>query len=88
MLGVRAEEIMLVKPDRPIRNGRDFNVFAGTLAEILEKGSTHTIVISEKSSGYIIRMELPNFLYRRYEFEEGRQISVRIRPDKFCIIQD
>ena len=87
VLGVRAEEIMLVKPDRPIRSGRDFNIFTGNLTEILEKGPTHTMVISEQSSGHIIKMELPNFLYRRYEFEEGQLLSVRIRPDKFCIIQ-
>jgi ABC-type sugar transport system ATPase subunit len=87
VLGVRAEEIMLVKPDRPIRSGRNFNIFAGRLTEILEKGPTHTLVISEQLSGHSLTMELPNFLYRRYRFEEGQSLKVRIRPDKFCIIE-
>jgi len=87
MLGVRAEEVMLVKPDRPIREGRDFNILSGNLIEILEKGATHTLVVAEQNSGQAIWMELPNFLYRRYEFREGQSISVRIRPDKFCIIE-
>ena len=86
LLGVRAEEVMLVKPDRPIRERRDFNILSGTLDEVLEKGATHTLIISEQASGKPIRMELPNFLYRRYEFKEGQSISVRIRPDKFCVI--
>jgi ABC-type sugar transport system ATPase subunit len=88
ILGIRAEEVMFVKPDRPIRSGRDFNIVSGTLAEILEKGPTHTLVIAEEAADYEIRMELPNFLYRRYDFEEGQPISVRIRPDKFCIIEN
>lgn len=86
LLGVRAEEVMLVKPNRPIRERRDFNIFTGILGEVLEKGATHTLIISDEVSGESIRMELPNFLYRRYEFKEGRPISVRIRPDKFCVI--
>ena len=86
LLGFRAEEVMLVKPDRPIRKGRDFNILSGTVSEIIEKGATHTLIINERASGDRIQMELPNFLYRRYEFREGRPISVRIRPDKFCVI--
>jgi ABC-type Fe3+/spermidine/putrescine transport system ATPase subunit len=86
VLGVRAEEIMLVKPDRPIRERRDFNILEGILEEVLEKGATHTLFIAEQTSGALIQMELPNFLYRRYEFEKGRPVRVRIRPDKFCVI--
>jgi ABC-type Fe3+/spermidine/putrescine transport system ATPase subunit len=87
VLGVRAEEVMFVKPDRPIRSGRDFNVLEGILVEILEKGPTHSLVIREETSGQSLRMELPNFLYRRYEFQEGQRMGVRIRPDKFCVIR-
>jgi len=87
MLGVRAEEVMLVKPDRPIRERRDFNILSGRLIEILEKGATHTLVMEERTSKSPIQMELPNFLFRRYEFREGMPISVRIRPDKFCVIK-
>ena len=86
LLGVRAEEIMLVKPNRPIRERRDFNILTGILEEVLEKGATHTLFIAEESSGELIQVELPNFLYRRYKFDKGRPISVRIRPDKFCVI--
>ena len=87
ILGVRAEEVMLIKPDRPIREGRHFNILRGVITEILEKGATHTFVIAEQNSGQPITMELPNFLYRRYEFEEGQRIGVRIRPDKFCVME-
>jgi ABC-type Fe3+/spermidine/putrescine transport system ATPase subunit len=87
ILGVRAEEVMFVKPDKPIREGRDFNVLNGVLKEVLEKGPTHTLVISEEASGQPISMELPNFLYRRYEFQEGQRVGVRIRPDKFCVMR-
>jgi ABC-type Fe3+/spermidine/putrescine transport system ATPase subunit len=86
VLGVRAEEIMLVKPDRPIRERRDFNILDGILEDVLEKGATHTLIIAERTSGELIQMELPNFLYRRYKFDKGRSVSVRIRPDKFCVI--
>lgn len=88
LLGVRAEEVMFVKPDRPMRDGRDFNVIEGRIADIIEKGATHTFIIHEDRSGSPIVMELPNFLYRRYEFSAGQPIGVRIRPDKFCIIQE
>ncbi len=86
LLGVRAEEIMFVKPDREIRDGRDFNIFTGTVKELFEKGPTHTVVIEERDSRQSIQVELPNFLYRRYEFVEGRPIGIRIRPDKFCVM--
>lgn len=88
VLGVRAEEIMLVKPDRPIREGREFNIVKGALSEILEKGPTHTLIIAEESSGKEIRVELPNFLYQIYQFHEGQSVQVRIRPDKFCVIEN
>jgi ABC-type Fe3+/spermidine/putrescine transport system ATPase subunit len=87
VLGVRAEEIMLVKPDRPIRERRDFNILEGIFEDVLEKGATHTLFIAEQTSGAVLQMELPNFLYQRYEFAKGRPVSVRIRPDKFCIIE-
>jgi ABC-type sugar transport system ATPase subunit len=87
LLGVRAEEVMLVKPNRAIRERRDFNILTGILEEVLEKGATHTLFIAEGSSGELIQVELPNFLYQRYEFEKGKPISVRIRPDKFCVIE-
>jgi ABC-type Fe3+/spermidine/putrescine transport system ATPase subunit len=86
LLGVRAEEVMFVKPDKPIRDGRDFNLINGNVSEILEKGASHTIMMAESATGQPIVMELPNFLYRRYEFAAGAGIRVRIRPDKFCII--
>jgi ABC-type Fe3+/spermidine/putrescine transport system ATPase subunit len=86
LLGVRAEEVMFVKPDKPIRDGRDFNIIEGTVAEVIEKGATHTVVIHEKVSAHPLVMELPNFLYRRYAFPQGQAIRVRVRPDKFCVI--
>ncbi len=86
-LGVRAEEVMLMKPDRPVRKGRGFNIVTGAVKELLEKGATHTLALADESSGLTIQVELPNFLYRRYTFEEGQTISVRIRPDKFCVME-
>jgi ABC-type Fe3+/spermidine/putrescine transport system ATPase subunit len=87
MLGFRSEEIMLIKPDRPIRETRRFNILHGILAEIIEKGATHTLIVTERSSGQELRVEVPNFLYRRYEFREGQDIGVRVGPDKFCVIE-
>jgi ABC-type Fe3+/spermidine/putrescine transport system ATPase subunit len=86
-LGFRAEEVMLIKPDRDIPSGRDFNILTGRLVEVLEKGATHTLVVAVAGSDSPIVMELPNFLYRRYEFHLGQRLSVRIRPDKFCVIE-
>jgi ABC-type Fe3+/spermidine/putrescine transport system ATPase subunit len=86
LLGVRAEEVMFVKPDKPIRDGRDFNIIEGTVTEVVEKGATHTVVMRENGSGHPLVMELPNFLYRRYAFPPGQAIRVRVRPDKFCVI--
>lgn len=87
ILGFRAEEVMFVKPDKPMRDGRDFNILSGALTEIFEKGALHTLVIAEETSRQPIIMEVPNFLYRRYEFQEGQRISMRIRPDKFCVME-
>ena len=87
LLGVRAEEVMLVKPDRPIRDRRGFNILTGTISGIIEKGATHTLIMAEQATGESIQVELPNFLYRRYEFKEGAPMRVRIRPDKFCVIE-
>jgi hypothetical protein len=85
-LGVRAEEVMLVKPDQPIRAGRDFNIIEGAVSEVVEKSATHTIVLNGTTNSSLV-LELPNFLYRRYEFAPGRPVRVRIRPDKFCVIR-
>jgi ABC-type Fe3+/spermidine/putrescine transport system ATPase subunit len=86
LLGVRAEEVMFVKPDKPIRGGRDFNIIEGRVADVIEKGAMHTVIIEEQNTHEALVMELPNFLYRRYKFAPGDPIQVRIRPDKFCVI--
>jgi len=84
LLGVRAEEVMLVKPDKPIRRGRDFNIIEGTVVEVLEKGATHTVVMHESLSKHPMIMEIPNFLYRRYDLSEGQTRSEERRVGKEC----
>lgn len=85
-LGFRAEEVMLIKPDRDVPADRNFNILSGRLVEILEKGPTHTLVMAVEGCESPIVMEVPNFLYSRYEFRLGQALSVRVRPDKFCVI--
>ncbi|MEK6540387.1 MAG: ABC transporter ATP-binding protein, partial [Deltaproteobacteria bacterium] len=63
--GIRPEEIMVIRPDRPIDKKVQDNMLEGEVLTTLGKGASHTIYFKVKYRGATLKIEIPNFAYRK-----------------------
>ena len=83
---LRPEEVMILRPGKPIKESLRGNIFSGKVERILDRG-THRWVLF-RPSGLEARLEinLPNYVFRDLRLEEGQEIQVAIRRESFWVI--
>ena len=86
--GFRAEEVMIIKDDRPIPDEiKDENCFAVVLRNVVEKGASHTIEFEEVVHGLPIIAEVPNYIYRKLQYQLGQEMNIFIRKKNICLMR-
>jgi ABC-type Fe3+/spermidine/putrescine transport system ATPase subunit len=86
--GFRAEEVIIIRDDLPIpENSNGANLLSVTLKKVLEKGSTHTIEFEENNHHYSVIAEVPNYVYRDFNFQVGQAMQVFIRKENICLME-
>ena len=86
--GVRAEEVMIIKDDRPIpKEIHDANLLSVILRRVIEKGSSHTMEFEEATHHFPIIAEVPNYVYRKLNYTIGQEMKVFIRKRDICIME-
>jgi len=77
--GIRAEEVMVIRPNKPIGPELQDNLFHATVDDILVFGGTHTLCVRLKESGVTVDVELPNCAMRDLGYAVGDELQVCLR---------
>jgi ABC-type Fe3+/spermidine/putrescine transport system ATPase subunit len=86
--GFRAEEVMIIKEDRPIPEEiYGENVLSVTLKNVIEKGSSHTMEFEEEKHQFPVIAEVPNYVYRKLNYQVGQAMKVFIRKRNICLME-
>ncbi len=84
--GIRAEEVMIIREDRPIKGKVQENIISGKITDVYEKGATHTLYFKPEKHESLIEIEIPNYAYRKLNIFNGKIISVSLKKESIFII--
>lgn len=76
---IRAEEVVIIRPNKPIGPELRDNLFQGTLKDILAFGGSHTLTVEIDDSCTKINVELPNCAMRDFGFSIGDKLQICLR---------
>ncbi|HAG51177.1 MAG TPA: hypothetical protein DHU69_09115 [Deltaproteobacteria bacterium] len=86
--GIRPEEIMVIRPDRPIDKKIQDNILDGEVVTTIGKGASHTVYFKIKGTDTNLKIEIPNFAYRKLNLSKGKQISVSLKRESIWMIPE
>ncbi len=78
-VGIRSEEIVIIRPDRPLGADLQDNLFAARVVDILGFGGTHTLTVAIVDSGVHLNVELPNCAFRDLGYAVGDPLRIALR---------
>jgi ABC-type Fe3+/spermidine/putrescine transport system ATPase subunit len=77
--GIRSEEVMVIRPNKPIGPELQDNLFSATVDDILVFGGTHTLCVKLKGNNVMVDVELPNCAMRDLGYVVGDTLQVCLR---------
>lgn len=77
--GIRSEEVMVIRPNKPIGPELQDNLFHATVKDILVFGGTHTLCVKLSDSNITVDVELPNCAMRDLGYDIGDDLQVCLR---------
>ncbi|MBI5047765.1 MAG: ABC transporter ATP-binding protein [Deltaproteobacteria bacterium] len=86
--GIRPEEIMIIRPDKPIDKKVQDNLLEGEVLTTLGKGASHTIYFKIQDRDATFKIEIPNFAYRKLKLSKGKTITVSLKKESIWIIPE
>ena len=86
--GVRPEEIMIIRPDKPIDKKVQDNILEGEILTTMGKGTSHTVYFKVKDRDITLKIEIPNFAYRKLKLSKGKNITVSLKKESIWIIPE
>lgn len=88
LFGIRPEEVMLIRPDRPLRDQVRENQYYGKVNEILNRGGNHILFITLNNAKEIIALEVPNCAFRDMGINMGQEIIVCLKKSSIWVLAD
>src|SRR3989338_9183528 len=86
--GIRPEEIMIIRPDKPIDKKVKDNLLDGEVLTTLGKGTSHTVYFKVKDRDATVKIEIPNFAYRKLKLSKDKTITVSLKKESIWIIPE
>lgn len=78
-VGIRSEEVVIIRPGRPVGDDLQENLFAARVVDILGFGGSHTLHVATEAGGLKIDVELPNCAFRDLGFAIGDPLQIALR---------
>src|SRR3989304_178190 len=78
---IRPEEVLIIRPDRPLDHRVQYNIIEGEIVSITGKGSTQIMFLKTGSGDTLLKIELPNFVIRKLSLDKGRRIRVSLKKE-------
>ncbi|GMR04317.1 MAG: ABC transporter ATP-binding protein [Thermodesulfobacteriota bacterium] len=81
---IRPEEIPVIRKDKGLTGGRPMNLVEGEIVSTTGRGTTHIMFL--KTSGALLKIELPNFVVRDLALATGESVGVLLKKESIWII--
>ena len=86
LLYLRPEEVMILRPGKPIKESLRQNIFAGKVERILDRGTHRWVLFRPSGLELHLEINLPNYVFRDLGLGEGQEIQVAMRRESFWVI--
>lgn len=83
--GIRPEEVMVIRPDRPIVQD---NLLEGEVTRVVGKGANHTVYFNVRDKDIALKIEVPNFAFRKLKLSTGMNITVSLKRESIWVIPE
>jgi len=83
---IRPEEVIIIRPDRPLDYRVHDNIIEGEITSIIGKGSTQIMFLKTGSGDTFLKIEVPNFVVRKLSLGKGRHIRVSLKKESLWVI--
>ena len=84
VVGIRPEEVILIRPDRPVEPERVMNLFCGTVEEWSDLG--HYRLVRLRVGPLVLDSWLNIRAAREFPMEPGVRMWFHLRPGSFCLL--
>ena len=78
-VGIRSEEVVIIRPNKPLGPELQENLFHAKVVDILAFGGTHTLCVKLQKSEVTIDVELPNCAMRDLGYTIGNDLQICLR---------
>jgi ABC-type Fe3+/spermidine/putrescine transport system ATPase subunit len=78
-VGIRSEEVVIIRPDRPLGADLRENLFDAQIVDILGFGGTHTLTVAIADSRACLDVALPNCAFRDLGYSVGDDVQISLR---------
>ncbi len=86
ILYLRPEEVMILRPQKPIKESLRQNILAGEVERVLDRRTYRWILFRPAGLEVFLEINLPNYVFRNLGLEEGQAIQVAMRRESFWVI--
>lgn len=84
MVGIRPENVMVLKADRP--NYTQDNLLTGKLTDILLKGASHTLLFRPAGTAAVVELEVPDYALKKLQLTKGDGISIFFKGESLFLL--
>jgi ABC-type Fe3+/spermidine/putrescine transport system ATPase subunit len=86
ILYLRPEEVMILRPQKPIKESLRQNILSGIIESILDRGTYRWVLFSPSGLDAHLEINLPNYVFRNLGLTEGQEIQVAMRRESLWVI--
>ncbi|NWF56868.1 MAG: ABC transporter ATP-binding protein [Syntrophaceae bacterium] len=86
ILYLRPEEVMILRPGKPIKESLRGNILGGSVERILDRGTHRWVLFRPSGLDVHLEINLPNYVFRNLGLQEGQGIQVAMRRESFWVI--
>jgi len=86
ILYLRPEEVMILRPGKPVKESLRGNILGGRVERILDRGTHRWVLFRPGGLDVHLEINLPNYVFRNLGLREGQEIQVAMRRESFWVI--
>ncbi len=83
---IRPEEVIIIRPDKPLDYKVHDNIIEGEIISIFGKGSTQIMFLKTGTGDTYLKIEIPNFVARKLSLDQGKHIRVSLKKESLWVI--
>jgi ABC-type Fe3+/spermidine/putrescine transport system ATPase subunit len=82
-VGIRAENVMIVRPDREHKSHD--NLLHGTVSRLFLRGTSHSVIFTPAGNGPPVEIEVPDFAFRKLAILVEMPISIFFKAESLFL---